>query len=231
MSRRIYTFYVDIFSHCNLRCPSCPVGNSGEELSTSKPSLMSKSLLEQILDKASGECEVGAVCLYNWTEPLLHPEVVELIGAIKQRKLVCWISSNLNILRRTDALVSSGLDFLRISLSGFTQSIYERGHRGGKIETVKANMRSLAAAIEETHSGTRVEVFYHVYRYNQHEIAPMKAFAEDLGFVFTTTFAYVTPVEKIIQIANGSFTPADMELLDSLAVPLDRAIEITSRTK
>jgi len=231
MGRKAYTFYADVFSYCNLRCPSCPVGNSDKEAPKPKRGLMSRPLLERIIDRALEQCDVTAFGLYNWTEPLLHPGVVELIQAVKSRGVTCWVSSNLNVLRTPEALVSGGLDFLRVSLSGFSQEVYGRGHKGGHIEAVKANMRRLSAAVRTTQSTTRVEVFYHIYRYNQHEVDAMKAFTEDLGFEFSTTFAYVMPVEKIIDITQGRITPADRQLLDGLAVPLDRAIAITSQTK
>jgi MoaA/NifB/PqqE/SkfB family radical SAM enzyme len=202
-----------------------------DDVTTWRHSLMPPSLLERIITKALGECDISVVALYNWTEPLLHPEIIQLISTVKSHGLVCWVSTNLNVLRNAGELVSGGLDFLRISLSGFTQDIYRRGHRGGDIEVVKANMRRLSAAVRSTNSTTRVQVFYHRYRHNQHEMAAMKSFAEDLGFEFSTVLAYVTVVEKIIDITNGKITSADQELLDNLAVPLDRALALTSQTR
>ena len=92
-------------------------------------------------------------------------------------------------------------------------------------------MRRLSAAVKTTGSTTRVQVFYHLYRYNKHEVTAMKSFAEELGFQFDAAFAYVTVVEKIIEITDGSATKADRDLLESLAIPLDRAIALTSQTK
>ena len=104
--------------------------------------------------------------------------IIRLVGAVKSRGIACWLSSNLNVLRNPEELVAGGLDFLRVSLSGFTQAVYRRGHREGDIEAVKANMRRLAAAVKATKATTRVEVFYHLYRHNRHEVAAMKSFAE-----------------------------------------------------
>jgi pyruvate-formate lyase-activating enzyme len=231
VSRKSYGFEIDVFSYCNLRCPSCLVGMGFGDISAWRHSLMPPSLLERILDKALSECEVGWVALYNWTEPLLHPEIIRLIGAVKSRSLPCLVSTNLNVLRNPDELVSRGLDFLRVSLSGFTQDVYQRYHRGGEIDVVKANMRRLSTAVKATGSTTLVQVFYHLYRYNQHEVPAMKLFAEDLGFKFEAAFAYVTVVEKIIEIIKGNVTKADSELLEGLAIPLDSAIALTSQTK
>ena len=231
MSPQAYGFEIDVFSYCNLRCPSCLVGMGYDDNAAWRYTLMPQSRLERILDKALGECDIRWVALYNWTEPLLHPEIVQLVGAVKSRKLPCLVSSNLNVLRNPEELVSGGLDSLRVSLSGFTQDVYQRNHRRGDIEVVKANMRRLSAAVKATGSTTLVQVFYHLYRDNQHEVAAMKSLAEELGFRFETAYAYVTVVEKIIEIANGNVTEADRDLLDGLAIPLDRALAVTSQAR
>jgi uncharacterized Fe-S radical SAM superfamily protein PflX len=68
-----YTFCIDVFSYCNLRCPFCIVGNKYTDIAAWPKGLMSPELLANIVDKARSECEINAIGLYNWTEPLLHP--------------------------------------------------------------------------------------------------------------------------------------------------------------
>jgi MoaA/NifB/PqqE/SkfB family radical SAM enzyme len=231
LSDKSFIFYIDVFSYCNLRCPSCLVGARYGELSDWPRGLMSPELLGQILDKASRECRISAVGLYNWTEPLLHPRIADLVRAVKSRSLVCSLSSNLNVLRDPEGLLAEHPDYLRVSLSGFTQEIYAIGHREGDIEVVKHNMRRLAAARDAVRSQTQIEVYYHRYADNAHELAPMAEFAQSLGFHFTSTLAYVTTVEKIIAIAGGRKSAEDEALLSRLAVPLDQALVITSALK
>ena len=225
-----HLFYIDVFSHCNLRCPSCLVGSKLMHTSEWRRGLMSPDFLGQILDKGLSECAIWTVGLYNWTEPLLHPNIAELIRVVKSRGLRCTISSNLQVLRNPEELLASGLDWIRLSLSGFTQRVYERGHRGGDVEIVKDNMRRLAAAKTTSGAATTIEVAYHRYRDNHHEIAPTADFSRSLGFKFTPYPAYMTTVEKVLAIQAGNITPEDTLVLDRLAVPLDRAIAITSQS-
>src|SRR5436189_1720998 len=145
LPEKSFIFYIDVFSYCNLRCPSCLVGAHYGALSEWPRGLMSSGVLGRILDKALRECRIEAVGLYNWTEPLLHPEIAALVRAVKSRGLVCSLSSNLNLLREPEALLAAHPDYLRVSVSGFTQEIYARGHREGDIEQVKHNMQRLAA--------------------------------------------------------------------------------------
>jgi MoaA/NifB/PqqE/SkfB family radical SAM enzyme len=225
-----FTFYIDVFSYCNLRCPSCTVGNEFGDPHGWPRGLMSVQLLEQILDKALDECEIEAVGLYNWTEPLLHPQIRELIRVVKSRGITCWISSNLNKLPNPEPLVVARPDLFRVSLSGFSQEVYGVTHRGGNIQLVKENMRRLAAALTNIGGAPpHVEVFYHKYSHNVHEMPLMEEFARSLGFAFNSTWAYISPVEKIISLSEGLQTDDDKKLLDILALPLDRALAITSQ--
>ena len=227
--RRRFSFHIDVFSHCNLRCPSCLVGSSYGDVKAWPRGLMAADLLGRILDKAQSECEVAEVHLANWTEPLLHPDLPNLLREIRIRNLPCLLSSNLNVLHDPERLLAENPDQFRVSLSGFTQAVYEIGHRGGDIEVVKANMRRLAKAKSETGSGTRIEVLYHRYLHNVDDIVPMADFAKSLGFEFRTHLAYLTIVEKVIEFSEGRATPQDQEIIARLALPLDRALEVSSR--
>jgi len=189
---------------------------------------MNAETLDRILEKATRECVVQWVSLFNWTEPLLHPDIANMVRVVKKHGAPISLSSNLNVLRNPEELLSANPDFLRISLSGFTQGVYERGHRDGDIEEVKKNMIELARAKSRVGSTTVVEVFFHKYNYNLHEIEPMKSFSEGLGFLFTSYLAQIYPVERIIAIAKGSITDADREVLDALALPLDQALSFTA---
>lgn len=223
-----FGFFIDVFSHCNLRCPSCLVGNKFGNPSEWPKGLMSPETLDRILEKAKRECVVQWVSLFNWTEPLLHPNIAELVRIVKKHDVPVSLSSNLNVLRNPDELLAEHPNFLRISLSGFTQPIYERGHRDGDIEVVKRNMIGLAQSKVRVGSTTDIEVFFHKYAYNLHEVDLMKSFAEGLGFQFSPFLAQIFPVEKIIAIAKGSVTEADREVLDGLALPLDKALAFTA---
>ena len=61
-----YTFSIDVASRCNLKCPSCPQANGRN---SSGNELMQPELLDSILKKATGECKISFVYLYDWAEP------------------------------------------------------------------------------------------------------------------------------------------------------------------
>jgi hypothetical protein len=196
--------------------------------------LMSKDTFAAILDKAKTQAPaLERVAMHNWTEPLLHPELPEFIALAKQRALFVYVSSNLNVLRREDDLLASGLDKLSVSVSGWDQERYGVYHRGGDIAAVKANMERLAAAKDRTGSTAQLVCIFHRYRDNRADENRMKDFAKEIGFLFAPTWAFFTPVEKILasQSARGSyggveFNAQDQAIAERLAVPIRARLEV-----
>lgn len=204
-------FNIDVVSSCNLRCPSCPVG-SIKDVQNAK-GIMSPNLLEKILRKASQEMKIVYVGLFNWTEPLIHPKLAELVK-ITQQYAPCYLSSNLNLAKANfREIFSSNPAYFRITVSGFTQKIYSKGHRNGNIEIVKDNMKKIAKIKQELNSKTTIDVHYLRYNYNLQEEIFMKFFSESLGFSFTPIWAGFGTVEQALSYENNS--SSFLEKLDS----------------
>lgn len=207
-----WRYFLEINSLCSLHCPTCTKGNqSGYEHQTG---IMDSDLMERILDKIQSENPNAIVFCYGNSEPALHPNLPECIASIKRRGLNAQLSTNCNLVRRVDDLLAAQPDMIIISLSGWTQDIYVRGHAGGNIEKVKANMRTLAEANNKLNRKVNISVNYHVYDYNEHELAPMKEYADSLGLGFFTSFARAISMENTIQYCRSKdpeATPFEME--------------------
>jgi MoaA/NifB/PqqE/SkfB family radical SAM enzyme len=198
---------------------------------------MDPDLLRTILRKAKSECEIVGIGLFNWTEPILHPKLPELVRIVQEEEgHSCYLSSNLNTLRNLDALMAANPYSIRISNSGITPEIYEYSHRGGDIERVKIHMQQLAAAKKKHKATTRVHVLFHRYKHNLSDEPKMRAYAETLGFEFQPVWAFMMPLEKILAYAyNGptdpDLTEEDRGLIDNLALPLRDAMDAAEKHK
>lgn len=224
-----YIFDIDVVAACNLRCPSCPQGNSREYRPSS--GFMEPELLAKIIAKATSECSIERISLFCWGEPLLHPRLPELVRVVEDAGITCYLSSNLNILPGADALMAANPSVFRISVSGFSQGMYACTHRGGDIERVKQHMVQLAEARKRTGATTRIYVYYHRYRHNLKEEPLMREFAASLGFGFEPTWALLFPVEKIICCAEDEtlLTDQDRDLINYLALPPAKAFEVSPK--
>jgi len=213
---------IDIVGGCNLRCPSCPVGNMGN---INPAGLMDIDLFRQIIQKGKREHGAQIALLYNWTEPLLHPQLPEFIRLVKKEGMICCISSNLNIARNLEEVVVAGPDSIRVSLSGFTQEAYGISHVRGDIERVKKNMRLLSDTIKRHGKKTVVSVHFHKYLHNLQEVEPMREYAKELGFEWLENWAYYMPLEKAVQLADGKLEAGEKEFVESrFALPIAQAI-------
>jgi MoaA/NifB/PqqE/SkfB family radical SAM enzyme len=197
-----WRYFLEINSACNLHCPTCTKGNT--EGYEHQNGIMDADLMEACLDKIRNENYQAIVFLYGNSEPFIHPRLAECVASVKRRGLNCQLSTNLNFIRNVEGVLDAGPDMIIISLSGFTQEVYVKGHAGGDIEKVKANMKILGEAYAKTDKKTAISVNYHVYNDNEHEIAPMKAYAESLGIGFFTSLARAISMENAIQFLRES---------------------------
>jgi len=226
-------FDIDLTGACNLRCPSCPQGNINEY--RLPHGFMEPGLLARIIRKAASECRVTGVNLFNWTEPMLHPRLPELIRIVQDASIPCHLSSNLNLLADVDAVMAANPASFKISVSGFTQEVYGLTHRGGDIERVKKNMMDLANAKKRNNSDTRIFVIYHRYRHNLKEVQMMRKFAAGLGIDFHPVWAQMFPLEKILAYVDEDtpdflLTEEDNQLIERLALPLKEALATAQKS-
>jgi len=193
------------------------MGNS--ENNNFKKSMQIETFIK-IVEKATLE-GVDSIHLYNWTEPLIHPRIGEFIQAINAAGLSSGISTNLNIAKNMEQALRAEPSFFRVSLSGFHQKTYEQGHVGGNIEVVKQNMLKLHDIKKQYNLNTLIEVYYHRYLDNLEEEGLMREFSERLGFIFTTGYSVMMPLEKTLAIIerDPSVTEEDRETLKRLALP------------
>lgn len=207
-----FRYFLEINSQCNLFCPTCTKGNQkGYEHQTG---LMDPVLMEKIIDKIKSENPEAIVFLYGNSEPFIHPRLAECIASVKRRGLNCQLSTNLNFIRNVDGVLAAKPDMIIISLSGFTQDVYVKGHAGGNIEKVKEHMKVLAEACSKTDKATAISVNYHVYTDNGHEIALMKEYAKGLGIGFFTSYARAISMENAIQYnrsLDANATPFEIQ--------------------
>ena len=120
--------FVDLVDTCNLKCSDCPVSIYRPD----NPSYMGLGLFHELLTKVKREMPgLSTIRLYNWSEPLLHPHLAKFVNMAADFNLRCHISTNLAV-READlrGLMRSNPSLLIISVSGFTQAVYKRYHRG-----------------------------------------------------------------------------------------------------
>jgi len=212
-------FTIDIAGMCNLRCPACATGNSPN---TSPKGFMLLGDFKKIIDKIG---LASHIVLYNWGEPLLHPQLDLFIDYAHQKGIAVAVSTNFSISSDISKIVKSSPDTFKISLSGYYPDTYNKTHTGGDINLVKSNLYKLKYYMEKYKSRFSAEVNYHLYKNNESEITKMKGLCEELGFIFSTCYANYTPIEKVVAYCEGRME--NEKIMDLLPVSIEQALEAT----
>ena len=214
-----YIYAIDVAGTCNLRCPTCPVGNMAE-LKRAK-GLMPLTQFEQILDKIASD-RPGLrpiIHLFNWGEPLLHPQLGEIVEAVNRRGWISYVSSTLNIDRGLDRLVAARPSWIKVSISSDNEQDYARTHARGQLERVMRNLRQLRQLLDQQPAGQppiAVTLALHLYRHNAAAQDRLAALARELGFGFSASPAVLMPIEKNLQVAQGTADPATEQAAQGL---------------
>lgn len=222
MESDTFLYVIEIAGTCNLRCPTCPVGNFTD---ADRPKgFMDLELFRQIVDKIKWDNVVShpKVWLFNWGEPILHPKLPEIIAILKENGMTSMISSNLSTEKSIKEVIRAAPDEIKISLSGFSQEFYGQTHVKGDINLVKANMHLMRYYLDKFKASTRVWVGHHVYRHNAHETEALRYLCGTLNFGYSPIPAFYQPIEKMMALIEGKTPPGERAFLDKLLMhPLD----------
>ena len=223
-------FTVDVLSSCNLKCISCP--HSIPEHETPGGSMRFETFTD-VVDKIVCESpQTSHISLYSWGEPLLHPKIDKMVQYVHSKGLAVALSSNLSFTfdDRLEQLIKAEPDYLKVSLSGYYSDAYNSTHQGGNIDLVKSNLFRLRYYMDKYNAKIVVDINYHLYRNNnQKNLQKFTELAEELGFMISSTYALVMPLERVINHIEGNPDQQTTELHDNLLVTIDEGIEASSK--
>lgn len=166
-------------NECNLACVMCP-----RRLSSTPLGRMPLELYRRIIDGIASSCrQLDWLTLHNDGEPLLHPDIGEMVRYAKATGVARYVHFNTNGLllgRETAlALVEAGLDDLTVSVDAVTRETYAAVKGGGELETVVANTLGLMELKEEMGRRTpRVRAKIIEMEATRDEIVPFRRFWE-----------------------------------------------------
>jgi radical SAM protein with 4Fe4S-binding SPASM domain len=134
---------IDVTTACNLRCPMCPRTLIIEHSMKWKNEFFPLELYKSIIDEgvSYGLC---AVNLNYLGEPLLHPDIVEMVQYASKRGVIdIMFHTNATLLTPaiSEKLIDAGLDKLHLSLDSANPKRYERMRVGAKFDRVVENIK------------------------------------------------------------------------------------------
>ena len=184
---------VEPTNNCQLRCTKCRTldNNIFDYAFESNPGAIpigriDFSVFQKSVDALHKHLMIAV--LYMQGEPFLSKDIYNLVQYCTDKNLATIVGTNGMLCGKenADKIVKSGMDILKIAVSGFEQETYERYHKLGDIELIKRNLFDLAEAKKRYNSKMIVHVEYIVFDYNGNEFYEFKNYCENLGVLCTS---------------------------------------------
>jgi SynChlorMet cassette radical SAM/SPASM protein ScmF len=189
--------YFYLTEGCNLACRHCWLAPKFDPAGDRYPVLPLELFSEAIRDSIS--LGLSGVKLTGG-EPLLHPDIMEILEIIRQHGLDFTMETN-GLLCTTDIAAAIALQenpFVSISLDGADEKTHDkiRGLEGAFVKATSA-VRQLAVA------GVKPQIIMSIMRSNVDQIEGVIKLAEDLG-AGSVKFNIVQPTGRGQTISNGA---------------------------
>jgi len=174
-----YAAIVETSNTCNFNCPTCPTPHA--LIYTKRPrEMMNLEKFKKIIDNIKDTVHI--VYLYNSNEPLLHPNIVEMIKYAASKDLHTMISTNCSLLdeNKSKELLMSGLGEIRFALDGLNKESFENFRVGGNFDVVKKNIEKFCKLKKELKIKRPITTLQFILnKYNQNEIPDIKKFTKE----------------------------------------------------
>ena len=223
---------VEVTASCNLRCRMCIVRYRP---ALPRSASMSFEQFRPLLDAMPG---VRELVLQGIGEPLLAPDLYEMIAYASARGIHVEFNSNATLLTRRagERLIDAGLGALHISLDGASKATYEFVRDQARWETVARNIGDFVALKRERGADRpALSLVMVLMRRNLHELPAVVEQAARWGIreVFTQNLSHDfsdAPPDTYEAIANYVNAQTIVHLPDQELAPiLDRARRVAAR--
>jgi radical SAM protein with 4Fe4S-binding SPASM domain len=178
---RPINMHIELTNYCDLRCRVCPSGTGRLDR---QPAAMDPALFERVMS------EVGpyllTASLWGWGEPLLHPQLADILRIARNRGVTTFLSTNGQALGDETvlrALASYPPTYLLVCLDGMTDETNSAFRVGAKLAPALSGVKRLVQMRRE--AGSRLPVLhlrFIVMKHNEHEVPGLPQFAAENQF-------------------------------------------------
>lgn len=200
---------IEISDVCNAKCVWCYTGRKnryGQKNTECKQHFMTalefENGLKALIDNGilSPDAEIE---LYNWGEPLLDPELDGILAVIERYDMPFHLSTNCSCLKYFTGKHLKNMTLFMVSLSGFSQGTYGKIH-GFDFQRILDNIDTAADILNSRGLLHLMEINFHVYNFNIHEISAARKYFESRNIRFVARTAYFNDYYLFDGFLNGS---------------------------
>ena len=177
-----YILKIESTNICNLRCPFCLDRDRDAFKEGRGFGRMTLEQFKRIVDTLGPY--TLRINLYGSGEPVLFPEIYDMIAYAASKNIGVAISANLSSFdpKNVDRLLTCGLEHLIISCHGATEKSYLKYNVGGNFEKVMKNMRLIVRRRKELKQRTPfIDWQFLLFSHNEHEVPLARKLAKEIG--------------------------------------------------
>jgi len=181
---------VEVTTRCNYRCIHC----FRNFMKPSEHGDMDRGLYRRLLDQLE-EAGIRNITFTGWGEPLVHPNILEILGEAKKRGFRVLLNTNGALLGDyVDDLVKMGVDGVVVSVDSADPELYERIRVGGVFNEVLSSVLRLVEVSERSGKSPIIAFWFTVASYNCHDVPSLPLFAAKFRItrVFVSHFIPLT---------------------------------------
>lgn len=206
------TVFFDISGICNARCPWCVQAERNDNILKNSKKFIDIGLFSNALERMLALELINKntiINLFNWGEPLIHPKFPEIINELNKRDLIFGISTNASNIPDINPASMQNLNRFEISMSGFSQSSYDRIH-GFKFNKIISNIDQLLKRLKRGGYKGTANLVFHIYQFNIHEICLAKEFCADRNLDLLPYTAHLNNLDKAFGYLNQTLSAEEL---------------------
>lgn len=200
--KRFKKIYVEITNSCNLKCSFCPEGKREKEF-------MFVEKFEHIINQIKEYTNL--IALHVKGEPLLHPNLKEILNVCKENKMLVNITTNATLLEKNlDTIIESGaVRQLNLSLHSITKN--ENTDKYNFENYIKSVLNSSKEILEKT----EIIISYRLWN-----LENIEKNSENYHILNALESAFnvenlkeIAKKEKFVKLAENAFLNQDLEFV------------------
>jgi MoaA/NifB/PqqE/SkfB family radical SAM enzyme len=193
-----------ITNYCSFCCPHCRCAKTHEGKHSFIDITLYKKIIDELLETGCKTIEFG-----GGGEPLEHPDILEILHYLKEKKMRCGIITNgyqlIGNSRLADIILEVA-DWVRISLDAVSDDSYQRIH-GRKdlsytlLKSALASFSQKASTSDNPAMRTRLGLKLIIQQFNRHELVmaldeTLEIGADYLQFKWLENHPFAIPKEE-----------------------------------
>ncbi len=210
--------YVEPTSACNLACRAC-VRSSWDE----PTGMMEMATYHRLVDGLRAVPSLRAMAFWGFGEPLLHPQILEMLALAKTLGARTELVTNGLLLDKAmaEGLLAVGLDTLVVSVDGTTPEAYADARSGASLRLVQENLSALRRLpIERPDGRPEIGLEFVLMRRNVGELPRLPRLAQEMGASFVVVTNLLPYTEELKdEILYGLWAGTGYSLIRSRWAP------------